>query len=225
MINSNGTISTLNYFSTNQTCQLFYANCTSIFIEFNVNSSLIFMNQSAIFIAQKPTTTSTSTTTTTTATVQFSLSGVQLNLDPSSLPNGWSLCYSATYADNLDSTIVATILATCNKNKLLLGCRPVANTTLTVAAMGNRADVLYDCGSTSTCTHVANGVGWYFSSSYSWGFVRGSDNVTRDSCDVATGDAAYRLCWHTSAVGGYRCGSTVALNSDSTWAKVIYHAN
>ncbi|CAF1266076.1 unnamed protein product [Adineta steineri] len=59
MINSNGTISTLNYFSANQTCQLFYTSFTSILIEFNANSSLIFMNQSAIFIAQKPTTTST----------------------------------------------------------------------------------------------------------------------------------------------------------------------
>ncbi|CAF0838789.1 unnamed protein product [Adineta steineri] len=52
MIDSNGIISTLNYFSTNQTCQLFYTNFTSILIEFSLNSSLIFMNQSAIFIAQ-----------------------------------------------------------------------------------------------------------------------------------------------------------------------------
>ncbi|CAF0917732.1 unnamed protein product [Adineta steineri] len=173
----------------------------------------------------KPTTTSTSTTTTTTATAQLSLYGVQLNLDPLSLPSGWSLCYSATYADSLASTVVATVLATCNKNKLLLGCRPVANTILTVAAMGNRADVLYNCSSTSTCTNVVNGVGWYFSDSYSWGFVRGSDTVTRDSCDTGTSNDAYRLCWHTLAVGGYRCGSTVSLNSDSTWAKVIYHSN
>ncbi|CAF3646622.1 unnamed protein product [Adineta steineri] len=70
MINSNETISTLNYFSTNQTCQLFYTNFTSILIEFNLSSSLIFMNQSAIFIAQKSTTTSTSTTSSTTTAIQ-----------------------------------------------------------------------------------------------------------------------------------------------------------
>ncbi|CAF1073897.1 unnamed protein product [Adineta steineri] len=173
---------------------------------------------------KEPTTTSTSTTTTTTATAQLSLYGVQLNLDPSSLPSGWSLCYNATYADTMVSTVVATVLSTCNKNKLLLGCRPVANTILTVAAMGNRADVLYNCSSARNCTHVANGVGWYFSDSYSWGFVSGSDTVIRNTCDEGTGDDAYRLCWHTLSVGGYRCGSALC-STDSTWAKVIYHAN
>ncbi|CAF0932824.1 unnamed protein product [Adineta steineri] len=62
MIQSNGIISTLNYFSTNETCQLFYTNFTSILIEFDLNSTLIFMNQSAIFIAL----TSSSITLTTT---------------------------------------------------------------------------------------------------------------------------------------------------------------
>ncbi|CAF3868456.1 unnamed protein product [Adineta steineri] len=64
MIQSNGIISTLNYFSTNETCQLFYTNFTSILIEFDLNSSLIFMNQSAIFVAQ----TSSSINLTTTLT-------------------------------------------------------------------------------------------------------------------------------------------------------------
>ncbi|CAF1066509.1 unnamed protein product [Adineta steineri] len=74
MIQSNGIISTLNYFSTNQTCQLFYTNDSSILVESNLNSSLIFTNQSAIFIAQNQitsttiTSSSTSTTTTTTST-------------------------------------------------------------------------------------------------------------------------------------------------------------
>ncbi|CAF0810347.1 unnamed protein product [Adineta steineri] len=68
MIQSNGIISTLNYFATNQTCQLFYTNDSSIIIESNVNSSLIFMNQSAIFIAQNQITSTTASTTTTTTT-------------------------------------------------------------------------------------------------------------------------------------------------------------
>ncbi|CAF0889125.1 unnamed protein product [Adineta steineri] len=66
MIDSNGIISTLNYFSTNQTCQLFYTNFTSILIEFSLNSSLIFMNQSAIFIAQNQITSATTSAATTT---------------------------------------------------------------------------------------------------------------------------------------------------------------
>lgn len=155
----------------------------------------------------------------------LSLYGVQFNLNPSSLPSGWSQCYTATYASDMSSTVVASILSTCNRNKLLLGCRPTGNTILTMAAMSNRADVLYDCGSTGNCVYTANGVGWYFSNSYSWGFVNGGDTPSRSSCDTASGNDAYRLCWHTNGGGGYRCGATSSLNSDSTWEKVIYHSN
>ncbi len=50
MITSNGWISALNYFLTNQTCQLFNYNASSILIQYYFNASLIFINQSAISI-------------------------------------------------------------------------------------------------------------------------------------------------------------------------------
>ncbi|CAF1679703.1 unnamed protein product, partial [Adineta ricciae] len=75
------------------------------------------------------------------------------------------------------------------------------------------------------CTHIANGVGWYYSDSYSWGFVSGGDNVTRNHYDSASTNAIYRLCWHTKNDGGYRYGSTTLLNNNTSWEKVIYHAN
>lgn len=126
----------------------------------------------------------------------------------------------------MTSTIVSTILTACNASRLLLGCRPVGNSLLTVAAMGERANVLYDCSTTASCTNQANGVGWYFSSSYSWGFAQGNDSVTRASCDTSSTNPSYRLCWHTgSAYGGYRCGITTGLNSATTWERVIYHVN
>jgi hypothetical protein len=117
------------------------------------------------------------------------------------------------------------ILSSCNKTNLLLGCRPKNSTVLTVAAMGNRADVLYNCSSISNCVRVANGVGWYYSNSYSWGFAKENDPVVRNSCDTGNTNPAYRLCWHTQNQGGYRCGSVSKLNSDATWEKIIYHAN
>ncbi len=122
------------------------------------------------------------------------LYGVQLNLGPSSLPRSWSLCYNAVYALPMGSSNLPTILSLCNKTKLLLGCRPKNKMVLTVAAMGNRTDVLYNCGSISNCVKVANGVGWYYSNSYSWGFVRRNDGLFRDSCDTNTTNAAHRLC-------------------------------
>ncbi|CAF1264729.1 unnamed protein product [Adineta ricciae] len=158
--------------------------------------------------------------------VSLTQSGVQLDFDPNSLPSGWSLCYNNTYADTMDQSSLSTILSSCNKTKLLLGCRQVNTVKLTVAAMGNRADVLYDCSTTENCTQIANGVGWYYSDSYSWGFVNGSDAVERNSCDTGSTNDAYRLCWHTDGgSGGYRCGTTTGLNSDTTWERIIYHAN
>jgi hypothetical protein len=49
-----------------------------------------------------------------------------------------------------------------------------------------RSDVLFDCGNITTCTHVANRVGWYYSSDYSWEFVENTDIVNRVSCDTGT---------------------------------------
>lgn len=125
---------------------------------------------------------------------------------------------------------ISSILSTCYKSKLLLGCRPVGNVLLTVAAMGNRADVLFNCSASNTLTHQANGVGWYFSMDAgnwnSWGFVLGSNSVLRNNCDgdMST-NPAYRLCWHlVGTVGGWRCGSTGSLDNSMSWEKVIYHA-
>jgi hypothetical protein len=51
MIQSNDLISALNYFPSNQTCQLFHSNITSLFIEYYSNSLFLFINQSSISIA------------------------------------------------------------------------------------------------------------------------------------------------------------------------------
>jgi len=49
----------------------------------------------------------------------------------------------------------------------LLGCRPVGSPDLQIAAHAARADVLFYTG-TSNTPHVANDVGWYFNSNWSW---------------------------------------------------------
>ncbi|UJR18448.1 hypothetical protein I4U23_005353 [Adineta vaga] len=64
-MSSNQMITSLNYFSNNQTCQLFYANLTAVTFEWDPTSSLIYTNQSTIFSAIKMTTSTTVSTTTT----------------------------------------------------------------------------------------------------------------------------------------------------------------
>ena len=151
------------------------------------------------------------------------ISGVQINFDPTLLSNDWSLCYNGTYDLALNLNSNTSVLNICNKGKLMLGCRPTGSSLLAVAAMGLRTDVLYNCGTVQNCTHVADCVGWYYSDSYSWGFVNHTDSVVRNSCDTSSTNSAFRLCWHTPAASGYRCGSNVTYATN--YERVIYHAN
>lgn len=116
--------------------------------------------------------------------VPLTLTGVQVDLDPANLPSGWLSCYNDTYNVTMNSTLVDYILNQCNRTKLLMACRHINSTILSVAAMGYRSDVLWNCGNITNCVHVANGVGWYFSNDYSWGFVQGGDTVNRIICDA-----------------------------------------
>jgi hypothetical protein len=152
----------------------------------------------------------------------FWQSGVLQNVAPATL-TGWSQCYSDTYNVSLQG-VLPNVLQMCSKNKLLLACAPVNAPKYTLVAMGLRSDVLFDCGSGSNCTHQANGVGWYYSNNWSWGFANAGDQVQRNECDVAAGPL--RLCWHTvNGAGGYRCCDTTGLNGDASWKRYVYQAD
>ncbi|CAF1515225.1 unnamed protein product [Adineta ricciae] len=96
----------------------------------------------------------------------------------------------------MGSSNLATILfSNCNKNTVLIACRQSGNAVLDVAAVGNHADVLYICSTITNCLNVVNGVCWYYSDNYSWNFVPGSDNVTRNSYDtIFSTNSNYRMC-------------------------------
>ena len=157
------------------------------------------------------------------------VSGVQQDVDPAVL-SGWKSCLTTTYGD---SATLADVLAACGGAKLLLACRKVGDANFKLLAMGPRVDVLHDCGSTQDCTQVSNGVGWYFSDHYSWGFAPGGDSMNRSSCDYGgspQADPGLRMCWHTSngaIQAGYRCGDDqnggYAYSVD--WERDIYTAD
>lgn len=154
------------------------------------------------------------------------VSGPQFGLDPNLLStSGWRECYNSTYATSLSLSVITTILTQCRKTKLLLACKPASTVNYTLAAMGVRSDVLFNCATVSSCTRVANGVAWYFSTTYSWGFAQAGDPVSRSSCDTNPINPTARLCWHTNGGSGYRCGSTTGLHSDTNWIRSIWHAD
>jgi hypothetical protein len=155
--------------------------------------------------------------------------GVAQNVPVASLV-GWTLCSQETYGSN--TTSIAAIQKACTGSLLMMACRPKGSSTLQLVAYAPRADVMFDTGH-GNFPHNANGVSWYFSDSYSWGFAPLGDEITRSSCDIqgsslSTGvDGDKRLCWHTSlgnVSGGWRCGTKDALNADQTYERLLFTA-
>ena len=151
--------------------------------------------------------------------------GVQTNVQAKMLA-GWNECYRDKFATN--NVSLASILMKCSGSKLMLACGKSADpSTIVALAWAPRADVTFMTGGQGAPAevHVANGVGWYYNNSWSWGFVQGGDTPNNNSCDVAGGNPQFRMCWHCSGgniSGGYRCGSTAGLNGDNTWDRIIY---
>jgi hypothetical protein len=149
--------------------------------------------------------------------------GIRQNVPVAELEEGgFEQCFAGDYNDR--GAAVAGILDACDGDVLLIGCRPTGADALTLGAMGARAEVLTDLGNERAAVHNHNGVDWYFSDSYSWGFVGEGTGVTRNSCDTANVQPELRMCWHTSNAAmssGYRCGATFP--RAGAYEKVIYH--
>jgi hypothetical protein len=149
-------------------------------------------------------------------------SGVQNNISAATVNSwGFTQCYSATYGASGQN--ISGILAGCSGDYLMMAARRTGSSVFEVLAAGNFGDVTFNTGGAST-THVANNVGWYFSTNYSWGFVGATDVVSLNSCDTNGLGEADRLCWHTGGGnmnGGWRAGTTTSLNSASNWEKVL----
>jgi len=97
---------------------------------------------------------------------------------------GFTSCYSDTYA-NAGTTLTSIFDGQCTGDPLLWGCMPAGGSTITLAAWGDRATLLTDVGSVSNPqSQVVNGVTFYYSSSYSMGFVQQGESLSRGSCDT-----------------------------------------
>jgi hypothetical protein len=139
---------------------------------------------------------------------------------------GWSNCYNGSYGQQPS---IAEILAQCTKPKLLIACRSAGSQTWDLVAMAPREDVLFDCANQIGCTKQSNGVGWYFSDNWSWGFAPGNVAVNRNPCDYDPAEVEpARLCWPTSTgvvLQGFRCGQLIAPPNVGSWERYIFHAD
>ena len=164
-------------------------------------------------------------------TAPWSFVGVQQNLPEADvLAGGFRECWRGTY--DAGGTAIDEIVNGCQGQQLVMACRPVGNPNLTLAALGDRDQVLTPTGNPNADGitdrgHDHNGVHWYFDRDYSWGFAPGGDSTFLTTCDYDDGsqtDADLRLCWHTGGDAidtGYRCGAN-DLNNNAGWERIIY---
>ncbi|WAS96003.1 hypothetical protein [Nannocystis punicea] len=157
--------------------------------------------------------------------------GPQVNVPVEDLV-GWSECFANLYSESEPGLTQDILGQDCTGSKLLMACRPVGADTFQLLAMGERADVLFDTGAQPNGTHEANGVAWYFSADFSWGFAAAGDAVNRSTCDsVGNGpetNSDLRLCWHTGSDqirGGWRCGDDDLLNDSNAFERFIFEAD
>ena len=87
------------------------------------------------------------------------LAGVSTNLPESDVLDGeFTRCFQGLYTAS--GANLATILAGCQGEVMMLACRQVGQPNLQVAAMALKSDVTTNTGNGNT-PHDANGVGWY----------------------------------------------------------------
>ncbi|PWB18782.1 MULTISPECIES: fibronectin type III domain-containing protein [Comamonas] len=164
------------------------------------------------------------------ATPTYNPVGVQQNVAVQTVTDGgWSECYKETFDKNGKS--IEEISTACGGKQLMMACRATGTNSLQVLAQAPKIDVMTDTGTAFAITHQANGVAWYFNSSYSWGFAAEGQAVSRSSCDTqnSSGEgSATRMCVHTNQgnlSGGWRCGGATGLNESSAFERVFYTAN
>jgi len=152
----------------------------------------------------------------------LSFAGVQVNVPLEGvLEGGFEVCYSDLYGADLDT---GAINADCDGGVLMVACREVDAPNLSVAAMGMHDEVLTVVPNEADAAHDHNGVRWYYSEDFSFGFAAEGQVLARGECDTMDDGGETRLCWHTiGPFGGYRCGATEGLNNNNGWERLVLH--
>lgn len=149
--------------------------------------------------------------------------GVQVGVSQTQVQNnwGWTECYNG--GGNANSSI-AGVLAGCQGSYLMMAGYVTGSANYSILAAAARADVIFNTGvqsgSGSDVSHTANGVEWYFSDSWSWGFSALGNAVELNSCDIDL-MAGYGnhtgMCWHT---GGGKLNQGWAYNAGANFQSI-----
>lgn len=149
--------------------------------------------------------------------------GIRQNVPDADL-EGWRPCHTSRF-NTTTNGLQSVVDNDCRGEQVMMGCRPVGAANWNLLAQGRHAQVFRNVGSGRNSVTRENGVDFYYSNSYSMGFVQAGTGVSRSSCDTLRDPgSANRMCWHSSAdrmTSGYRCGNTF-LNGNANWERRIW---
>ncbi len=154
----------------------------------------------------------------------WSHEGVAVDVPEAEL-HGWEPCWSDTYEAG---SLLSQLLESCHGDHVLLACRPLNSSTLSIAAHAPRGDVFFEpeVNYPEGERHHANGVAWYWAPYHGTvGFAPGGN---AQACGVDGEDE--QMCWRVSGnlplqfSSGRRCGAM--LNPDAAeskqWERVAF---
>ena len=148
--------------------------------------------------------------------------GIQNNVTLSSFTNlGYTSVYQVTYGTTTTTADINNVRSGCTAtSSLCVACYLGSNpSNLLTVACGNCYTLTSQTGYNSA--QYVNGAYFYFLSSYSFGFAENS-TITQNQADVNNNGSSTRISWHLDrGCGGWRCGSTLWLNSDASYYKLL----
>jgi cysteine-rich repeat protein len=135
-------------------------------------------------------------------------------------------CWSSTYEAGPE---VASVLDSCLGDHVLMACRPVGSTTLTLAAHGPREAVFKEVNYKDQERSTVNGVDFYWSPYYEGAIGFGPPEAAY--CYGEGASPEDNMCWKVGGnlplafVGGWQCGELITSNTkQKAWERVVFQA-
>ena len=147
--------------------------------------------------------------------------GVQLNsVTAAQLDSyGCSECYLKTYG----TVTTPDDIRGCTGPYLFVGGRAIGSSSFKLGAFDTSTVILTQ--TFVNTPHLSNGVYWYFTPSFSFGFSRNA-LIYQSGGDMESIDGDARLSWHLDIGGGFRLGQLLTypyLNFANDYMKAIYN--
>jgi hypothetical protein len=130
--------------------------------------------------------------------------------------HGCYICYDDLYASPTNTSMIDS----CNGEYLFVAARLGFETFFELGAFALASDIKTQTALNTP--HLANGVYWYFTPGYSFGFLNGTD-LLQNQADVSTSNGAARLSWHLDLnMGGNRVGNQISMDYNTRYYKSIF---